>query len=52
MKKQMSFADKDEILVKRIVEFQKRQNLDSFAEAVRILCESGLNISKAMKKLK
>lgn len=48
----MSFADKDEELVKRIADFQKKQDLTSFAEAVRTLCESGLGISKIVKKLK
>lgn len=48
----VSFAQKDNELVERIKKYQKENDLKSFAEAVRILCNSALDIKELAKKLK
>lgn len=52
MAKGMSFTDKDSELVKKIEKFQHTQELPSFTEAVRVLCEKGLAMSDVMQALK
>lgn len=49
MAKQVKFGEKDLELVKRIEDFQKEQKLPSFIEAVRVLCEKGLQVNELMK---
>ena len=49
MAKQVKFGEKDLELVKRIEDFQKKQKLPSFIEAVRVLCEKGLQVNELMK---
>lgn len=49
MAKQVKFGGKDLELVKRIEDFQKEQKLPSFIEAVRVLCEKGLQVNELMK---
>lgn len=52
MSKQVSFGGGDMELIKKIEKFQKAQGLPSFIAAVRVLCDSGLSISKIVKKVK
>lgn len=52
MGKQVSFVKKDKELIQEIEQFQKIQELSSFAEAVRLLCKSGLQMHGVVKNLK
>ena len=52
MIKQVSFTDKDKILVSEIKAFQDSQGLATFIDAVRILCKNGLRMSDVVKNLK
>ena len=46
MTKQVTFGEKDSELI------QKMQKLPSFIEAVRVLCEKGLQINELIKSTK
>lgn len=43
MAKQISFGEKDNKLIKRIEEYQKENDIKYFIEAVRQLCQCGLD---------
>ena len=49
MTKQVTFGEKDSELIQKISDFQK---LPSFIEAVRVLCEKGLQINELIKSTK
>ena len=49
MTKQVTFGEKDSELIQKISDFQKMQKLPSFIEAVRVLCEKGLQINELIK---
>ena len=49
MTKRVTFGEKDLELVKKIEEFQKKQELPYFIEAVRILCKKGLDTNEFIK---
>ena len=49
MTKQVTFGEKDSELIQKISDFQKMQ---SFIEAVRVLCEKGLQINELIKSTK
>ena len=49
MKKQVAFNDNDFELVQKIIKYQKENNIKSFIEAVRQLCNNGLNQSVSVK---
>ena len=50
MTKQVTFGEKDSELIQKISDFQKMQKLPSFIEAVRVLCEKGLQL-KVLNKI-
>lgn len=50
MPKQVTFAEKDLELIKRIETYQKEHGLPSFIEAVRILCKNGLQVSELISQ--
>jgi hypothetical protein len=52
MAKQVAFGEKDSELIRKIKIFQKKQKLPSFIEAVRILCEKGLQVNDLVKDIK
>lgn len=52
MGKNISFCEKDKELVKKIGDFQKRNELTHFIDAVRKLCEIGLDFEKTVNKIK
>ena len=52
MTKQVTFGEKDSELIQKISDFQKMQKLPSFIEAVRVLCEKGLQINELIKSKK
>jgi len=54
MSKGITFTDtdKDKELIEKIVKFQHAQELPSFVEAVRRLCENGLSMNTVVKNLK
>ena len=50
LKKTATFTEKDIELVKRIEKYQKDKKHKSFIDAVRELCETGLDIEKIKRK--
>ncbi len=52
MGKCISFSGKDEELVKKIMAFQKKNDLEHFIDAVRKLCEVGLDFEKTVNKVR
>lgn len=52
MTKGITFTDKDKNLIEKIVKFQHAQELPSFVEAVRRLCENGLSMNSVINNLK
>lgn len=52
MSKQITFREKDLELIRKITNFQENQKIPSFVEAVRILCEKGLQVSELVKDIK
>lgn len=52
MIKHITFTNNDADLVKKIEAFQKAQNLPSFVEAVRKLCQNGLHMTEVVRNLK
>ena len=52
MGKGISFGEKDKELIKKIEEFQKKNDLDYFIEAVRKPCEVALEFEKTVSKIK
>ena len=49
MSKQIKFCEKDEKLINQIIEYQKKNNINSFVEAVRQLCYSALESTVNVK---
>lgn len=52
MSKSVTFAEKDLELVRKIEEYQKKAELPSFVEAVRILCKKGLQVNELVKDIR
>lgn len=52
MGKSITFGEKDKELIKKIADFQQKNDLDYFIEAVRKLCEVGLEFEKTVSKIK
>ncbi len=52
MPKTIKFNDneKDKALIKRIEKYQKSKGISSFVQAIRDLCETGLDIEKIKRK--
>lgn len=49
MEKSMKFGQKDAELIKKIEQFQQHNNISSFAEAVRILCNLAIKYENVKK---
>ncbi len=49
--KGITFGEKDKELIKKLEDFQKRNELEHFVDAVRKLCEVGLQFEKTLNKL-
>lgn len=47
----ITFCEKDKDLVRKIEDFQKRNELEHFIDAVRRLCDVGLQFEKTLNKL-
>lgn len=53
MGKSITLTDnKDGKLIKKIEEFRKKNEITHFVDAVRRLCEVGLNLEETVRKIK
>ena len=52
MGKGITFGEKDEELVRKIEEYQRKYDLDYFVEAVRKLCDTALSLEKTLSNMK